>query len=441
MRLFFYSLVMCFGLSFLFAEEELKVHLTVQENLDPIYVLALEKKKCSFDQNYLNQLESVLLFDLKHIGFFDLIAKDPAKEKEYHEKGAQAFITKHKLAYLLQGKISQNELELYCLQSLNNQKVNLSKQKLTGNLSEDRVKIHKLAAAFLKQSLNKEAIFLSRLLYTVRVEAGRGKWVSEIWIADYDGANNRQVTFENSYCVHPLFLKGSQFLYVSYKTGQPKLYLSDFSYKGAKKEPTAMVKLKGNQLLPALSKDLKQLTFISDAAGRPDLFLQRLDKNFKAEGKPYQIYSWPNATQASSFFSPDGSKLVFVSDKSGTPRIYLLDFKDFTLGKRVKAKVLTIKNRNNVTPTWSSDNKKMAYSAKTEGVRQIWLYDFETKEEKQLTFDNKNKENPYFSLDNIHLVYNTEDKDEAELYLLNVNKGQPVKIGKGFGRKRFAIFE
>ena len=180
------------------------------------------------------------------------------------------------------------------------------------------------------------------------------------------------------------------------------------------------------------------MTFISDAGGRPDLFLQYLDSNGQNKGKPIQLFSLPRATQASSCFAPDGAKLAFVSDKDGTPRIYCIAIpQSYRHHKRPEAELLTYKNRQNVTPCWSSDGTKLAYSAKTDGIRQIWIYDFNAREEWQLTKGPGNKENPAWAPDSLHIVYNTEDTQSSELYVININQKRPVKISDGPGRKRF----
>lgn len=444
MRMRILSLALLFFLP-LFAEEY-KVRLSTQESLYSLELSQVEKRAPSFKAGYLNQLKEVLSFDLAHSGFFVLT-------KDNSGRGNSAFVIKpiaEKNEFYLEFWSSYGKGR-----SADHKDVNYHREKirkiskrvsLKGMLARDRRQIHILANAFLKQAIGKKSVFENRILYSVRIEKRVGQWLSEIWICDWDGANARQVTFENSYCLHPLFLSKNSFLYVSYRSGFPKIYVSSLAFDQTKRIDKAnsrpLVSLRGNQLLPALSRDKRQLSFISDAAGRPDLFMQPLNGNFQPSKKPLQLFSFPRATQASSSFSPSGSRLAFVSDKDGTPRVYWINIHENSRGrKRPKAHLITLKNRGNVTPSWSLDGTKIAYSAKINGVRQIWLYDFENKEERQLTFDGKNKENPDFAFDNLHIVYNTEDKSEAELYIVNIQDSSVVKIGRGVGRKRFPVFE
>lgn len=224
------------------------------------------------------------------------------------------------------------------------------------------------------------------------------------------------------------------FLYVSYINGQPKIIVAPFrNPKG-----DTLIELRGSQALPSISPTLNYISFISDAAGRPDLFLYSLQD----QRKPMQLFSSSRATQAASSFSPDGKKIAFVSDKDGPPRIYLLEIpRGNRTFKTPKTSLLTKKNRQNTSPSWSPDGTKLAYSAKTDGIRQIWIYDFERDEELQCTFGHINMENPYWACDSKHLVFNSEDDFISELYMMNIYQKDPKKISRGSGDKRFPAFE
>ncbi len=309
---------------------------------------------------------------------------------------------------------------------------------LTGNLSKDRITIHKLSDAITQALFNAQGVASSRLLYSLQVKntvSEDTQWIAEIWECDWDGANSRPVTQDKSYNVSPAFVasnnKNDTFLYVSYQLSQPKVYLGSVS----KRTRTRLLSLKGNQLLPALSPQRDRVAFISDAAGRPDLFVQKLSPRGTEEGKAIQLFSYPNSTQASPTFSPDGKKIAFVSDKDGRPRIYIINANSSR--KRPESKLLTKKNPESSCPNWSPDGLKIAYSAKTSGVRQIWFYDLVNDEEKQLTFGPGNKENPYWAPDSLHLVFNSTDSDVSELYTVNLNQPDAVKITSGSGKKHY----
>lgn len=441
-------LLLLFLVSYLFAEEEIEVSLATKKSLFPIYVSKIHNEKSSFDDTYLSDLEKVLRFDLNYNGFTEVVKSEHQKDfkiSHFDQDVAfeNTFWKNQKISYVLKTEVNQKKLKGIIYNTLANSLNSLSEIELTGDLSIDRGIIHSFCDNLQEELFNVKGIASLKILYSVReknLNDSNLPWKSEIWISDYDGHNAKQLSYDSSYFVHPIFVpnKKNEYVFVSYINGQPKLFKSSItnSYK------TPLVHLRGNQLLPSFSSDSKKLAFICDASGRPDIFIQHFDKDNYPLGKPIQLYSYPRATNASPVFSPDNEKIAFVSDKDGSPRIYVIKISDtFSDRKRPQAQLITTRNRQNVSPSWSKDGKKLAYSAKNDTARQIWIYDFETMEEWQLTSDTKNKENPTWANDSLHIIYNTEDEKESELYLINIKQKVPVKITKGDGKKRFPCFE
>lgn len=435
----FISLSLCLGAQ---EPEEIRVHLSTESPLSAVYFAQFEKGEGSY-LAYSKKLQDVLEFDLSHSGFFKLLKEQPAKEKQIRDGNVkEAFNPKTwrewGIAYAIRGSIANNRLTLFVLDVQKQSLKQFQEILLSGEIAKDRRQLHLLSDSLLKTLLSKEGISSSRLLFSLQSTnptSEEKKWHAEIWQCDWDGANAHCITSDKSYNVSPVFVPKSGtsdlFLYVSYQLSQPKIYVSSLS----KRDKSRVLSIKGNQLLPALSSQRSHLAFISDAAGKPDLFIQKLNSSGKEIGKPVQLFSYPGSTQASPTFSPDGNQIAFVSDKDGKPRIYVISSKGSI--KRPEAKLLTKKNPESTCPNWSPDGRKISYSAKTSGVRQIWIYDFDTEEEKQLTFGPGNKENPCWAPDSLHLVFNSTDNDSSELYIVNLNQPDAVKITSGPGKKHY----
>lgn len=427
------------------AEEEIRVQLATESQLQPIYVGKIQMENAAFDSSYLHQIETVLNYDLNYNGSTKVLERAPEKEHLLSLKENSAAFNSSAwktfgVSYAVRSQLKERQLSVCVYNAQTGSLKTFPDILLTGNLSEDRKNIHKLADGISRGLFNKPGVANSRILYSYQVKNPRSdgsEWVSEIWECDWDGSNARQLTHDESYCVSPVIVPQSErfnndrFLYVCYKTGQPKIYIGSLKGGPGKR----LIDLRGNQLLPTISPKRDKMAFICDAGGRTDLFLQPFNPESGEVGKPLQLFSYPRATQASPTFSPDGSKIAFVSDKDGGMRIYLIPAA--LTDKRPNAVMITKQNRENSCPCWSPDGTKLAYSAKTNGIRQIWIYDFATGEETQLTSGTGNKENPYWAPDSMHLVFNSTDNSTAELYVVNLNQPEAIKISKGPGKKHY----
>lgn len=425
--------------------QEIRVHLSTSTPLHPIYLGKIAAQNSPFDSVYLVQLENILAYDLNYNGSTKVAPRSAEKEQLLLAKeNASAFNPASwkgfGISFAVRPQISDRSLSVSVFNVQTGSLKTFTDIPLHGDLSSDRRQLHKLADSIHKALFNSDGIASGRILFAYQVKNPRpdgSQWISEIWECDWDGANTRQLTHDGSYSVTPVVVphnskyNNDRFLYVSYKMGQPKIYIG--SLKGG--QGKRLIDLRGNQLLPAISLQRDKLAFICDAGGRTDLFMQPFNPESGEVGKPVQLYSYPRSTQASPTFSPDGSKIAFVSDKDGGMRIYVIPA--MPSEKRPHAQMISKQNRENSCPCWSVDGTKLAYSAKTNGIRQIWIYDFGSGEEWQLTSGPGNKENPYWAPDSKHIVFNSTDSTSSELYVVNINQPEAIKISRGPGKKHY----
>lgn len=430
-------------------DEPMYVRLVTETQRLPMYLTHVEGKNSGFDNEYCTKLEKVLQFDLDHNGMNYVLKSTNEREKL---AAASSIDQAPKPAdwkalgayYVVKMRIADRKI-VARLYSQNGETVkSVEGITLTGDLDKDRKQVHLMADTIHKILFGTDGIANTKILYTIKNKQGT-TWNSEVWEADYDGCNPRQVTKDSGYSITPLYvppktgyLSGSIF-FISYKTGQPKIYYQGLNEEGV---PRRLTYLKGNQLMPAISRQRDKLAFISDVTGNPDLFVQPFSPETGATGKPYQIFSTHLATQGTPTFSPDGSRIAFVSNKDGSPRVYAMNVPEAgTSLKDIKATLITKRNRESTAPSWSPDGTKMSYCSVVQGTRQIWVYDFNTRDERQVTQGPGNKENPTWAPNSLHLVFNSSDKGSCDLYLINLNQLDATKITSGEGEKRFPCWE
>ena len=434
----------------LFSEEEsIVVELETESQLLPVYLPQFWAEQAKLSPDYLAELEKTLRFDLSYNGMTHVKKQAAKLEKRARETGFSGADDLEKwksdeFFYLIKVEVKGRKVSARLVSLANSSVKGVQQLSLTGDASHDRRQMHRLADLIHQTLFDRDGIAMTKLLYTVREKGREGKWFSEVWESDWDGKNSRRVTQDGYYCVSPTYMppqpgyNSGSFFYVSYKLGQPKIFIK--SLRGEKAH--RLTGLRGNQLMPAVSANRRQVAFVSDVTGNPDLFLQPFSPDSGPLGKPYQLFASRRGTQASPEFSPDGKQIVFVSNKDGSPRIYVMEVPPpGSSRKQLAPTLLTRRNRENTAPTWSADGSKLAYSSKIDGTRQIWVYDFATGKERQLTKGAGHKENPTWAPNGLHLIFNSANKESSELFLVNLNQPEAVQISEGPGEKRFPSWE
>lgn len=250
----------------------------------------------------------------------------------------------------------------------------------TNNSKEDRKAIHKALAKASYDIFHRKGIQDKNIIFAVRKKTS--KWESEIWYADYDGANARQLTYNGNCAISPRFLpKHNAFIYVTYANKVPKIIAASLNH--GKESP--LLSSRGSQMLPAVSKSGRWVAFTADISGNCTVFMQHLGQHYF---RPIKILS-TKYTQAGASFNNDETKIALASDRTGSPRIYIYDFST----KPPCLKMISKKYRINSAPNWSPDGTKIVYSSLINGIQQLCIYDIERCQESQLTFGTINCDN------------------------------------------------
>lgn len=451
----FVLLFICLFSTLFAEEEEIYVRLASEVEMIPVFLSPVQTKESTLSQEQLASIREVLVFDLNHNGMTRVLSskelpKFPSLKDQTSFDGEVDFakVKSDGILYLIKLRVQGKEMSAKLISTNAQTATTIEHVMLSGDLKADRGKMHQLADAIHKVLFGKSGIATCRILFTIKKKIDRPKqepkWVSEVFMADYDGFNAKQLTYDDTLTANPVFVPGkpgehaSSFAYVSYKIGQPKLFLSSLNPGKSQR----ISGIRANQMTPSLNNTGSMIAFACDFTTRSDIFIQSMPKFGQPADKPRQIFTAKGTANASPTFSPDGKQVAFVSDKDGSPKVYVMKIPaPNTKLEQIKPQLISKRNRENSAPSWSPDGKKLAFCAKTFGERQIWIYDFETGVERQLTQGKATKENPTWAPDSLHLLFNAKDANGTDIYLINLNQPEAVKITSGSDVKLFPSWE
>lgn len=307
--------------------------------------------------------------------------------------------------------VSGNSLTLECRlvdQVLNRE---LTAKRYTGGIKDLRRMGHAFSDEVLRALTGRKGPFTGKIAYVTKRSGNK-----EIYVMDYDGHHQQQVTRNGSINLNPDFApSGKEIVYTSYKHGNPDLYRREL-FTGLEARISSRP---GINAMGAFSPDGSKIAAVLSKDGDSEIYL--LNK----QGKELSQLTKNPAIEVSPAWSPDGSKLVFVSDRLGKPQLFIMDAD----GGNVRR--LTTSGSYNVTPQWSPSGDRIVY-ARQGGGFQIHAIDPDGSNDTQLTSAGSN-EHPSWSPDGRFIVFTSTRDGGQALYVMRADGSQQTRISRGKG--------
>ena len=270
-----------------------------------------------------------------------------------------------------------------------------------GPLQTLRYAIHRIADEVVLQITGEKGVHNTKIAYTVLQGVGK-----EIYIADFDGANVKQITQNQSINISPAWAPdGKRIAFTSYLKRNPDLYLADVDGKNLQ----PLSRYPGLNVSPSWSPDGKKIALMMGMGGKSDIYL--IDTNGDNPRKLTKGYG----NEASPTWSPDGEWIAFVSDRSGSPQIYIMA-RD---GSNVRR--LTFEGSYNTNPSWSPKGDRIAFCARVEGHYHIFTIGIDGSGLRSLTSNSSNNESPCWSPDGRYIAFSSNRTRASKIYIMNAN--------------------
>jgi TolB protein len=350
----------------------------------------------------------VLRHDLALSGFFTIVPpksyiEDP--QNSGYDLGSFNFADWSSLnaEFLVKGsvKVSGGQVSVEALMFDVAQQRRMFGTRFNGSPSDVGEMARRFADSVLKAVTGVRGPFDTKIAF---VSTGGGRF-KEVYLAYPDGGGLFRVTDNPTINLFPKFARSAgSVLYLSYKAGEPALYLFDV----AGRTELRIQSSHGSVIGGALSPDGSRIVAAVEQGGHTNLFL------LQRTGEEIRQLTRGNSINVNPAFSADGGQLAFTSDRSGTPQIYVMSLDGG------QARRLTYKGDYNTSPSFSPDGKWMAYQSRSGGFN-IFIIPAAGGQPAQLTQNFGSSQSPCWSPDGRYIVFSASHGGRERLYLMQVN--------------------
>ncbi|MBI4056338.1 MAG: PD40 domain-containing protein [Elusimicrobia bacterium] len=345
-------------------------------------------------QNLAQKIWDVLRADLLYSRYFEVTSKGPTRLQ-------------------IKGKVQDLKdkvvLEAKLLDTQNNDTIVEKYYQLP--VSDFRQAAHLFADEVVLRVTGKRGIAHTRIAFS-----NNQTGFKEIYMVDYDGANLKQLTFDQSMTLIPRWSPdGRHLVYTTYRHNNPDLYDLDI----AQNKISPLSTYQGINMAGGFSPDGSLLAITLSKEKDPNIYILSL------RNRKMSRLTFHRGVDASASFSPDGRQVAFISDRSGNPQLYLIELDSSRTQK------LTNLNWCD-SPIWSPTGEWIVFAGRTSVMNRmdIFLTDLTGNQLRQLTRGEGSNEDPSWSPDGRFIAFTSTRNGRKELFIMDADGSSPHPIAR-----------
>jgi TolB protein len=358
--------------------------------------------------------DSTLFNDLSNAGIFDMVSKSlapqatPGSPQEMVLNQWSADPAKANMVAF--GAISANggrlQVNGWLFDASNTANPQVLAQQYNEAANEDmaRTIAHRFADAIIQRLGGGIDGICETKIYFVSNRTGS----KEIWVMDYDGANQHAVTHLGTISMSPRISPDNSRLAFS-SLGSHGWAIRMFSLDLGRTVSFPTGNVGDTNLSPAWSPDGSKVAFSSDRSGHPEIWVA--DANGDSA---HRITSY--SRDVSPVWNPrTGTQLAWVSGRTNEPQIYIMNQDGANVQPMTDGGYA-------ISPSWSPNGAMLAFSWNRKygpgdpGGQDIYVMDIASKKWLQATHEAGNNDFPSWSPDTRHIVFQRQIGHRVQLW-------------------------
>ncbi|WP_263385343.1 Tol-Pal system beta propeller repeat protein TolB [Granulicella arctica] len=218
----------------------------------------------------------------------------------------------------------------------------------------------------------------------------------EIWMMDYDGANQHAITHLGTVSISPRVSPDNS--RVAFSTlGKYGFQIQMYSL--LLNRTVAFSSTGGTNLSPAWAPSGREIAFSSSRSGDPDIWITDA-----TGGLSRRVTSFKGPDVSPTYNPKTGAQIAWISGRTGLPQLYIMETDGSGIQRMTDGGYAT-------SPSWSPNGQFVAfawdrkYGPGAPGGQDIYVMEVASKKWIQLTHDGGRCDFPSWSPDGRHIVY------------------------------------